>query len=257
LNRLEGKVALVTGGGSGIGRGAALRFAEQGARVAVGDIDAEAATRVAAEIGQDARAVRMDVTSSHSVSDGLDAVVAAFGGLDVLVNNAGRTTAGAVYELSEDEWDAVLDVNLKSVFLVSKCAWPLLQARGGGAIINTASIAGLWGLPRIAAYGASKGGVILLTKCMALDGASDGIRVNCICPGDVDTPMLQTYFSLQPDPVATRAFFTNMHPLGRLGEPRDIADAMLYLASDEARWVTGSVLVVDGGLTVGIWQPSS
>ena len=176
-----------------------------------------------------------------------------FGGVDVVVNNAGVTIVGAAHELDEDDWDRELAANLKSIYLVSKAVWPHLLARGGGAILNTASIAGMWAIPADAAYCASKAGAIMLTKCMALDGARAGIRVNCVCPGFVETPMIQGYFADQPDPEASRAFAVGIHPLGRLGAPQDIADAFVYLASDEAAWVTGTALVVDGGLTSGIW----
>jgi NAD(P)-dependent dehydrogenase (short-subunit alcohol dehydrogenase family) len=250
--RLAGKVALVTGAGSGIGQTAARRFAEEGARVAVADWRRDAARETAGEL-DGAIAVEVDVTSAASVEAGLKHVVEAFGGLDVVVNNAGVTIVGATHDLSEDDWDKELDTNLKSIYLVSKAAWPILLERGGGSIVNTASIAGLWAIPDDAAYCASKAGVIMLTKCMALDGAKAGIRVNCVCPGFTETPMIEVYFNAQPDPAESRRFAERLHPLGRLGRPRDIADAMLYLASDDAAWVTGHALVVDGGLTSGIW----
>ena len=155
--------------------------------------------------------------------------------------------------MAESDWDRELAINLKSVYLVSRAAWPHLVERGGGAILNTASIAGMWAIPADAAYCASKAGVIMLTKCMALDGARAGIRVNCVCPGFIDTPMIHGYFDDQPDPAAAERFAVGLHPLGRLGTPLDIADAFVYLASEEAQWVTGSALVVDGGLTSGIW----
>jgi NAD(P)-dependent dehydrogenase (short-subunit alcohol dehydrogenase family) len=216
--RLQGKTCFVTGAGSGIGRATALRFAQEGGKVAAC----------------------------------IDDVADAFGSLDVVVNNAGVTIVGAAHEMDESDWDRELATNLKSVYLVSKSAWPRLVERRG-AIVNTASIAGLWAIPADAAYCASKAGVVMLTKCMALDGAKDGVRVNCVCPGYTETPMIEGYFADQPDPGEARTFATRLHPLGRLGAPRDIADAMVYLASDEAAWVTGTALVVDGGLTSGIW----
>jgi NAD(P)-dependent dehydrogenase (short-subunit alcohol dehydrogenase family) len=251
--RLEGKVALVTGAGSGIGRETAMRFAQEGAHVCAADLRSETAEDTAAAIGGDAIGLQLDVTSAASASAGVDAVVERFGGIDVIVNNAGVTIVGAAHELEESDWDKELAANLKGIYLVSRAAWPHLVSRGGGAILVTASIAGIWAIPADAAYCASKAGAIMLTKCMALDGAKAGIRVNCVCPGFTETPMIEGYFADQPDPEASRAFAVSIHPLGRLGKPRDIADAFVYLASDEAAWVTGTALVVDGGLISGIW----
>ena len=251
--RLEGKVVLVTGAGSGIGRRTALRCAEEGARVVAGDLLGETARNTAAEIGEEALGLELDVVSPGSIERGMRDVVRRFGGLDVLVNNAGVTIVGAVHELTDEQWDKELDTNLKSIYLMSKAAWPLFLERGGGAIVSTASIAGIWGIPADAAYCASKAGAIMLTKCMALDGAKAGIRANCVCPGFTQTPMIDGYFADQPDPEASRRFAERLHPLGRLGDPVDIAEAIVYLASDEASWVTGTALVVDGGLTCGIW----
>jgi meso-butanediol dehydrogenase/(S,S)-butanediol dehydrogenase/diacetyl reductase len=195
----------------------------------------------------------MDVTDAASIEAGLAQLLAAHGGIDVAVNNAGITIVGAAHEMEEVDWDRELSINLKSVYLVSRAAWPRLLERGGGAILSTASIAGLWAIPDDAAYCASKAGVIMLTKCLALDGARAGIRANCVCPGFIDTPMIKGYFDDQPDPAQARDFAVSIHPLGRLGLPSDIADGFVYLASDEARWVTGASLVIDGGLTSGIW----
>ncbi len=257
MDRLRGKAALVTGGGSGIGRSIAQRFAEEGAVVMVADLRGQAAAETAEMIGGNGRvaSVEVDVTSASAVQRALARTEDELGGLDVVVNNAGITIVGSVEELSEEQWDQELSINLKSVYVVSRAAWPRLRERGGGAIVSTASIAGLWAIPDDAAYCASKAAVIMLTKCMALDGARDGIRVNCVCPGFVRTPMIDGYFADQPDPEAARRFATGLHPLGRLGEPVDIAEAFVYLASDEARWVSGTALVVDGGLTSGIWSP--
>lgn len=254
--RLADKNALVTGGGSGIGRQTALRFAAEGANVLVTDIAGDRAEETAELItgaGGTALARPMDVTRAADVEAGLELMASELGGVDVVVNNAGVTIVGAVHTMDESDWDKELTVNLKSVYIVSKAAWPHLEARGGGAIVSTASIAGLWAIPDDAAYCASKAGVVMLTKCMALDGAKANIRVNCVCPGFIQTPMIDGYFADQPDPEAAREFAAGLHPLGRLGEPLDIADGFVYLASDEARWVTGTALVVDGGLTAGIW----
>jgi NAD(P)-dependent dehydrogenase (short-subunit alcohol dehydrogenase family) len=251
--RLPGTIALVTGAGSGIGKETALRFANEGALVAAADVRGETARATADEIGTGALPLVMDVTRAESIGEAMKSTLEHFGGIDVVVNNAGVTIVGAAHALAEDDWDRELATNLKSIYLVSREAWPHLVARGGGAILNTASIAGIWAIPADAAYCASKAGAIMLTKCMALDGAKAGIRVNCVCPGFTETPMIEGYFADQPDPEAARAFATGLHPLGRLGKPRDIADAFVYLASAEAAWVTGAALVVDGGLTSGIW----
>ena len=250
--RLDGKIAFVTGAGSGQGREIAMRFAAEGARIAAADLRGDTAEETAAEI-DGGLALEVDVTRAQSVEVGLEAAVNEFGGIDILINNAGVTIVGAAHNLAEDEWDRQLDTNLKSIYLVSKAAWPLLVERGAGAIVNTASIYGIWAAQDDAAYCASKAGVIMLTKCMALDGAAASIRVNCVCPGYIRTPMLEGFFEAQADPDATRAAAISGHPLGRLGEPADIASGMVYLASDEAGWVTGTVLVIDGGFIAGIW----
>jgi meso-butanediol dehydrogenase/(S,S)-butanediol dehydrogenase/diacetyl reductase len=256
MGRLDGIVALVTGAGSGIGRETASRYGAEGAVVVAADLKGDTAAETAAAIeaaGGRATSLEMDVTDAAGVNAGVDRVVAEHGGLDVVINNAGITIVGAAHALEEDEWDRELAINLKSVYLVSRAAWPHLKQRGGGAILSTASIAGLWAIPADAAYCASKAGVIMLTKCMALDGARDRIRAACVCPGYIDTPMIQGYFDDQPDPAEARRFATGIHPLGRLGDPEDIAEAFVYLGSPQANWVTGTALVVDGGLTSGIW----
>jgi NAD(P)-dependent dehydrogenase (short-subunit alcohol dehydrogenase family) len=252
-NRLAGHRVLITGAAVGIGREIATRFVSEGASVALVDRAAEEVRQLDRELGpKSVTGLVADVTEADAVEGVIASAVESLGGLDAVVNNAGIPMVGAVHELDEADWDRVLDVDLKSVFLVSRAAWPALVEAGSGSITNTASVAGMAGTPGQAGYAAAKAAVIMLTKCMALDGAGDGIRVNCVCPGFTATPMLERYLEGQEDPEGARDAVTGMHPLGRLGEPRDIADAFVYLASDEARWVTGSSLTVDGGVTAGI-----
>ena len=235
--RLEGTRALVTGGASGIGAEVCARFREAGARVVAADLE-----------GGD---VACDVRSQASVEHAVAEALAALGGLDTIVLNAGRPVVGALHELEEADWDDGLATNLKGIYLCARAAWPALAA-SRGSILVTASVVGLWGSPNQAAYCASKAGAIMLVKCLALDGAPLGIRANCVCPGFVETPLLERFLAEQADPNGARAQATALHPLGRLGRPRDVADAFVYLASREASWVTGAALTVDGGLSSGI-----
>ena len=250
--RLEGKVALITGGGSGIGRASALRFAAEGASIVASDLsEASAVETVAAvrEAGGEATAVAGDVVSSDDAKAMVQAAVDAYGKLDVLVNSAG--VSGRVEGVSHEEvWDKVMDVNLKGTYLVSWHAVPEMEAAGGGSIINLASIMALVGYPvgmggGFNPYNASKGGVLQFTRNLAIDLARKNIRVNCICPGYVETNMTRR---LTENPESYEAL-KGRHPMGRLGQPDDIANAALFLASDEAAFVTGAPLIVDGGYT--------
>jgi meso-butanediol dehydrogenase / (S,S)-butanediol dehydrogenase / diacetyl reductase len=248
--RFEAKTVLVTGAASGMGRACAERFAGHGARVVVADLDEQAAEAVAGEIGDRATALAMDVSDSGSVNDGIERILAGHGRLDVVVNNAGGLVRRAVHELDEGDWDKLMSVNLKGVYLVSKAAWPSLVA-SKGTIVNFASILASQAMQDNAVYCTSKAGVVMLTKCMALDGARAGVRVNCVSPGWIETPMTDRYFEEQDDPVESRRAANAFTPLGRMGRPNDVADAVLYLASDAAEWVTGSELTVDGGINAG------
>lgn len=248
--RLRGKVAVVTGGGSGIGRAICHRFASEGAAVAVVDREqvGARATVEGAGTGMDLLALVADVSRAADVRGALDAVVTRWGRVDILCNCAGIFWAGRgdtlVTEMDETVWDHVLAVNLKSVFLCCKYAIPLMS--GGGSIVNIASIAGLIGGDTAQAYVASKGGVIALTRTLAVQYAARGVRANAILPGRVDTPLVADDYAT----AAQREAFAREHPLGRFGTPDDIAGLALYLASDEAAWVTGSEYVIDGGYTV-------
>ncbi len=253
--RLAGKSALITGAASGIGRETAQRFAEEGAAVVCVDLDGAGAARVAHAIGGKggtALSVPADLTDADEVRGMADEALSARGAIDILVNNAGVSILGGVAELTEADWQHEIDTNLASVYRVSKALWPHFVAAGGGAILSTASIAGATAVTQGAAYVASKAGLIMLTRCMALDGADSGIRANCICPGWVDTPLFDGFLAQQPEPETARERAARRTPLGRIGTPRDIADGFVYLASDEASWITGTALVIDGGLTAGL-----
>jgi NAD(P)-dependent dehydrogenase (short-subunit alcohol dehydrogenase family) len=252
--QLVGKVALITGGGSGIGRATALLLADEGAAVAVVDMDGSRAQAVAQEIegeGGQALAVRCDVSQAADCQRAVQETVAAFGRLDILYNNAGIIRRASVLEITEEEWDRAMAVNVKSVFLLSRYAIPIMAQGGGGAIVNTGSGWGLVGGRNAVSYCASKGAVVNMTRAMALDHAEQNIRVNCVCPGDTDTGMLRS--EAQQLGAATEAFLAEAadRPLRRIGRPEDIAQAVLYLASEASSFVTGTTLVVDGGGLAG------
>lgn len=252
MPRLSNKVAFITGGGTGIGRACALAFAREGARVVVAGRRPGPLEAVVAEIeraGGEAMAAECDIVDSASVARAVAVAVKRFEALHILVNNAGALLVANIEGTTEAEWDRIMAVNLKGTFLVSKAALPELRRAGGGAIVNIASILGLVAMKSRAAYTASKGGVIALTKAMALDHAHENIRVNCICPTIVETELVQGLFSTQPDPEAARQSRRDMLPLGRIGQPEDVAQMALYLASDESSFVTGAALPLDGGLT--------
>jgi len=253
--RLEGKVALVTGGGSGLGEGISKRFAEEGARVALSDIDRAGVERAAAEItaaGGHALAIEQDVTDEAGWDTVVGRIVAELGGIDVLVNNAGIVIGGSVEHASFDDWHKELAVNLDGVFLGTRAAVRVMKERGG-SIINISSIEGLIGGPTTAAYNASKGGVRIFTKSAALHCAAEGyaIRVNSVHPGFILTPMVENAFAKMPAEQLNEMRERVKHdiPVGDMGEPVDIANGCLYLASDESKYMTGAELVIDGGYT--------
>jgi NAD(P)-dependent dehydrogenase (short-subunit alcohol dehydrogenase family) len=248
--RLDGKVALITGAGRGIGLVTAEEAVRQGARVGVADIDAAAARQAAASIGPAAFALELDVTSASDWQAGVVAMEAHFGCLNVLVNNAGVCIRGNVEDLAEADWDRTIDVDLKSVYLGCKYALPVLARHAPGAIVNISSIAAMVAGHNFAAYNAAKAGVFMLTKSVALDAARRalGVRVNSIHPAFIDTVMLDAVAG-GGDPQAARAKFARQVPLGHIGTPRDVALAVVYLASDESAFMTGAELKLDGGLS--------
>jgi len=249
MRRLEGKRAIVTGGGAGIGRAIAQRLADEGARVLVADLDADAAGTVAAELGGDARGHRVDVTSEDDVAALVAAAVEAWGGLDVMVNNAGIGVAGPVTETSGEDWARIMAVNLTGTFHGMKAAIPAMRESGGGSVVNIASVAAVVGVKDRAAYSASKGGIYALTRAAALDHIEEGVRINCVCPGTVDTPWIGRITAGYEDPADARAQMQARQPHGRFVAPEEIAAMVAYLAADEAGSVIGAAMIVDGGLT--------
>jgi NAD(P)-dependent dehydrogenase (short-subunit alcohol dehydrogenase family) len=252
MPRLDGLVALITGAASGIGSACALRFAHEGARLAGLDVAGQGDDRwrEAARTAAGAELLHGDVRDEATVAGAVAAVRDRAGRIDVLVNAAGVAGGGPVHLLPVEEWDRVLDINLKGTFLVCKHVLPLMMEQGGGRIVNIASIEGLEAFEGGSAYNASKAGVVLLTRNLAMDYARKGVRVNAICPGFIDTPMLQQVVAL-PGMEEIRRRIVDAHLLGRVGRPDEVASAALFLASDESSFITGHALVVDGGYTAG------
>ncbi len=253
--RLKDKVALITGAASGIGRATATLFGQEGAKVMCADLDGEGAERMARQItdsGGVAASLQADVSQAADAERMVRQTVEQWGQLDVLVNNAGIYFVLPLTQVPEEEWDRLMSINLKGVYLGSKYAIPQMVGQGKGAIVNTASIAGLRGSANWTTYCASKGGVIQLTKALAMELGRMNVRVNCVCPGIIDTGMLDQAVVMQGvDKAELSATIGEMHPMGRIGRPEEVAAAILFLASEEASFITGVALSVDGGLWAG------
>lgn len=254
--KLKGRVAVITGAGSGMGKATAQLLAREGARLVVADIDAKGADETVNSIigaGGKAIAMQTDVTKGTEVEALIKHAVDTYGRIDILHNNAGVIFVKFLEDTSEEEWDHLMGVNLKSIFFGVKYAIPYMKKQGGGCIINTASTGSFLGQYMTPAYIASKGGVLMLTKTLALDYAKYNIRINCICPGAVDTPMLRRHFNNSPDPDLAAQREQELMPIKRFLQPEEIANGVLYLASDVARGITGTALVIDGGSLAGCY----
>jgi len=245
--RLQGKVAIVTGAGTGIGRACALALAKEGASVVVVGRRHDLLDCLSKEIGNSSLCVAADVATKEGIARVIDETVRRFGTLNVLLNNAGVLHIGTAEQITEAQWDETFNLNVRGLWLFSRAVLPHMRKVGGGSIINMASVLGINGARNRASYAPSKGAVVLLTKSMALDHGHENIRINAICPSFIETDLTAAVIAKAPDPQAVRQERTAVHPLGRLGQPEDIAGLAVYLASDESSWVTGAAIPVDGG----------
>jgi meso-butanediol dehydrogenase / (S,S)-butanediol dehydrogenase / diacetyl reductase len=251
-NRFDEKIVLITGAASGIGAAVARRFAAEGARVVLGDVNESAGTALAAELGECAEFQPVDVSVCERVEHWIGSAITRCGRIDVLCNNAGIGSYGKTPDVPPELWRRVLETDLFSVFYACRAAIPHLRAGGGGSIVNTASISGLGGDYGLSAYNAAKGALVNYTRTLAIDHARDGIRVNAVCPGPIDTPLLGHLIARRTITTA----YEQVIPMGRIGRAEEVAAAIAFLASDEASYITGAMLVVDGGITAATGQPN-
>jgi NAD(P)-dependent dehydrogenase (short-subunit alcohol dehydrogenase family) len=249
--RLKDKIAIVTGAGSGIGRAIAIAFVREGANVVLVGRRRDPLAETARHCGQNRLVIAADLRQPADIDRIVKQTVERFGALDIVVNNAGALVAGTVDNQKESDWDEMMDVNLKVVWLLSRAALPHLRQRGGGSIINVSSVVGLIGMRNRLAYCASKGAVTNMSKAMAMDLATENIRVNCICPGIVETELVADFVRKAPDPAAACRAREALHAMNRFGQPDEIAGCAVFLASDESRWMTGAAIPVDGGYMAG------
>ena len=253
MMRLAGKIAIITGASAGIGRASVLLFAREGAKIAAVDLDDVGIKTLGQEVtasGGEALAVRADVSKADEVQRVVHAVIERFGRVDILFNNVGIVAHGKIHTISEAEWDRTMTINVKSMYLLCREVMPVFLRQGGGVILNTSSATALRSVPDRVAYSTSKGAVLALTRSMAVDYVRDHIRVNCLCPGTVDTPSFRQRMAAFPDPEEALRQFVARQPMGRLGTADEVAQAALYLVSDEAQFVTGAAFSIDGGMTI-------
>lgn len=250
--RLKDKVSVITGAGAGIGKATALRFAQEGAKVVVADVDDKAGEEVVRQIkqaGKEAIFIHTDVSRSEDCRLLMEKTCQTFERIDILVNNAGIYVKGDVASTTEEDWKRILSVNVEGIFYCSRHAVPYMVKAGGGSIVNVGSEAGLVGIKNQLAYNVSKAAAIMMAKSMAIDHASQNIRVNAVCPGTTETPLVKAAIEQSPDPAEARKALESCRPANRLGRPEEIASAILFMASDEPGYATGSSLVIDGGMT--------
>lgn len=247
--RLEHKRCVITGGASGIGAATARRFVAEGAEILLVDVDIGAAEELAAELGSAAMATKCDVRVEAQVRRAAQVALERWGGVDVLVNNAGAELNATYDETTVEDWDRVLDTDLKGPWLFCKHLVPTMVAQGAGSVINVSSLNGLVGFPLSTAYGGAKGGLVVFTKDMAIELAASGVRFNCVCPGVIETPMMERWTKLMPDQAEAKEMLRGVMPIGRMGHAAEVAASILFFASDDSTLCQGSVLSVDGGFT--------